>query len=292
MTSEFNSRSVREQYADFDGRIKEQMSALLADNRYPMFTREVADERLAGRGLDRDVDVGDLITYNGKGDQQEIRFILTANRSGLTETGKFALGLINPHSTYTGTGALNLAEARDIENKVVSGAYDAINGDGVISVKRKDIGTINERLKGVQSVLDHKGWRILLRHPDEVPKEFAEDWEGAKEYVEKVVFSKYDEAMGMYLSNGEKVPILRAFCVDWLDDNCGSGAYDGDRLDDDNGRLVGVAPEAPIALGKNDQSVKPYSLADLAEFDEALAKSNGVVAPELLDKFRKVRSKL
>lgn len=185
MTSEFNQVQVRERYADFDGKIKEQMPLLLADSRYPMFTRYLAEQRVQGRGIGRYVDTGDLVTYNGKGDNQEIRFILTANRQGLTETGKFALGLINPHSSYV-NGALNLSEAKDAQGKDVNGAYDAISGSGVIAVKRKDLGILGDRMTQEQ-VLNHKGWRILLRHPDEVPAEFAEDFEGAKEYVDKVV---------------------------------------------------------------------------------------------------------
>src|SRR3989344_5640411 len=111
MSSEFNSVQLREKYADFNGKIKEQMPLLLADNRYPMFTRELAEQRVQGRGIGRYVDTGDL-------------------------------------------------------------------------------GTLGNRMTQEQ-VLNHKGWRILLRHPDEVPVEFAEDFEGAKEYIGKVVFSRY-----------------------------------------------------------------------------------------------------
>ena len=248
MTSEFNAHPVREKYQDFDGKNKEQMSLLLADNRYPMFTTQVFEERVLGRGIGRYVDTGDLVTYNGKGDNQEIRFILTANRQGLTETGRFALGLINPHSDYV-NGALNLTKAKDAQGKDVNGAYEAISGSGVIAVKRKDFGILGNRMTQEQ-VLNHKGWRILLRHPDEVPVEFAEDFEGAKEYIGKVFFSRYDQAMGMFPSDGEKVPTLRAWSVGRLDGYYWSVAFGRYWLAADDGCSVGVAPEALSAPNK------------------------------------------
>jgi len=248
MSSEFNSVQLREKYADFNGKIKEQMPLLLADARYPMFTRELAEQRVQGRGIGRYVDTGDLVDYKGKGDNQEIRFILTANRQGLTETGRFALGLINPHSDYV-NGALNLTKAKDAQGKDVNGAYEAISGSGVIAVKRKDLGIIGARMTQEQ-VLNHKGWRILLRHPDEVPVEFAEDFEGAKEYIGKVFFSRYDQAMGMFPSDGEKVPTLRAWYVNGLVGSSRSDAVDWNWLDDVNGCSVGVAPEALSAPNK------------------------------------------
>ena len=290
MSSEFNSVQLREKYADFNGKIKEQMPLLLADARYPMFTRELAEQRVQGRGIGRYVDTGDLVDYKGKGDNQEIRFILTANRQGLTETGRFALGLINPHSDYV-NGALNLTKAKDAQGKDVNGAYEAISGSGVIAVKRKDLGIIGARMTQEQ-VLNHKGWRMLLRHPDEVPKELAEDFEGAKEYIGKVVFSKYDQAMGMFPSDGETVPTLRAWFVSRLDDCSRSNAGGRCGLDNDNGCSVGVAPEAPNALDTNVQQVKAYSPADLATFDNAVRGLEGVLNPALLRPFQQLRSKL
>ncbi|MBS3090064.1 hypothetical protein J4461_04290, partial [Candidatus Pacearchaeota archaeon] len=97
---------------------------------------------------------------------------------------------------------------------------------------------------------NHKGWRILLRHPDEVPVEFAEDFEGAKEYIGKVFFSRYDQAMGMFPSDGEKVPTLRAWYVNGLVGSSRSDAVDWNWLDDVNGCSVGVAPEALSAPNK------------------------------------------
>ena len=246
MTSEFNPVQVRERYSDFNGKIKEQIPLLLADRRYAMTTAELSEQRLQGRGIGRYVDTGDLVAYNGpKSGDQEVKLILTANRKGLTDLGRFALGLINPQSDYI-NGAVNLAQARNVTGKKVDNAYEALSGNGVIAVKRKDLGIL-ESLLTQKQVLDHKGWRILMRHPDEVPKEFAEDFERAKEYVSKVVFSRHNDAMGMFTANGETVPTLRAWYVNWVDGSRRSRADGGNYLDDDGGRLVGVAPEAPIA---------------------------------------------
>jgi len=285
MSSEFNPVRVRDKYADFNGKIKEQMQLLLADGRYPMFTRELAEQRVQGRGIGRYVDTGDLVTYNGKGDNQEIRFILTANRQGLTEVGRFALGLINPYSDYM-NGALDLTKAKDAPGKDVNGAYDAISGSGVIVVKRKEI--IGARMTQEQ-VLNHKGWRILLRHPDEVPAEFAEDFEGAKEYIGKVVFSRYDPAMGMFLSDGEKVPTLRAWCVYGLGGSDGSDAIGRYRLVDDGGCSVGVAPGAPNALGNVEQRVASPERRILT-VDEVLEETSqtSAYAPDQIKKLQNI----
>ncbi len=294
MTSEFNARSVREKYDDFNGKIKEQISLLLADRRYPMFSTQVFEERLQGRGIGRHVHTGDLVAYNGpKSNYQEVRIVLTANKSGLTEVGRLALNLINPQSDYV-NGALNLNKARDAKGKVVNGAYDALSGNGVIIAKRKDLGILNQDLTHEQR-MNHKGWRILARHPDEVPKEFAEDFEAFKTYSESVVAQRYNQAMGFYLADGETVPTLRAFYVGRLDVGRGSGADGFTVLVYDNGRLVGVAPEAPNALDTNipnSQSVKPYSLEDLAAFDHSVKALENVINPDLLKLFQQLRSKL
>ena len=97
--------------------------------------------------------------------------------------------------------------------------------------------------------LSSVGWRILARHPDEVPKEFAEDFEVFKTYSEKVVVPRYNPAMGFYLADGEKVPTLRAWFVCRFDDVRWSRAVGDASLDGDDGYWVGVAPEAPSALG-------------------------------------------
>ena len=143
-----------------------------------------------------------------------------------------------------------------------------------------------------EQVLNHQGWRILLRHSDEVPAEFPEDFEGAKEYIGKVVFSRCDKAMGMFPSDGETVPTLRAWYVYGLGGYYWSGAGDGNGLVSGSGCSVGVAPEAPNALGTNVQQVKAYSPADLATFDNAVKGLEGVLNPALLRPFQQLRSKL
>ena len=291
MTSEFNAHPVREKYQDFDGKNKEQMPLLLADNRYPLFTTQLFEERVQGRGIGRYVDAGDLVAYDGlKKDDQEVKIILTANRSGLTEVGRFALSLINPQSIYV-NGAVNLNQAKDAQGKEVREAYHTLSGSGVIAVKRKDLGILNQDMTQEQR-LNHKGWRILARHPDEVPKEFAEDFEAFKNYNLKVVSPKYTNAMGFYLADGEKVPTLRAWYVSWLDDLGGSWANGVANLVDDVGGLVGVAPEAPNARDINVQQVKAYSPEDLATFDNAVRGLEGVLNPALLIPFQQLRSKL
>lgn len=294
MTSEFNPVSVREKFKDFDGRIKEQMPLVLADSRYPMFITELFGQRAQGRGISRYIDTGDLVAYNGpKSDVQEIKFILTANKEGLTDLGRHALSLINPNSGYINQ-AVNLNDAVDATGKKISGAYETLQGNGVITLKRKDFGIIDTPIT-LEQFLNHKGWRVAVRHPDEVPKEFAEDFERAKEYAGRLVFSRYNNAMGMYLASGEKVPTLRAWCVVGLGDYRGSYASGNWDLDSGGGRLVGVAPEAPIALGTNASQiteVKSYTHSDLQAFDDAVRGLEVAVKPELLSPLRQLRKRL
>ncbi len=271
---------LRKKYETFPGLSREQMPKLLANNRYPMSSAEIFELRVkeSTRFLwNSYVKVGDLAAYDGsRSDEQEIKFILTTTRAGVTDIGKFALGLINKKSKYTG-GGLDLTRAYDsLANKEAANAYEALQGNGVIAVKRKDIGILNQLLTQEQ-VLNHKGWRILARHRDEVPKEFAEDFEVFKEYT-RIVFSdlrrtsysrchlamgfsflircsNYDRIPGLPLPyNASVVPRLKTFCIaeklhGWFNV---TGWFDLDN-DDDNGYdyccpgndfFVGVAPEA------------------------------------------------
>lgn len=240
MASEFNAASTNDLFRDYDGRNNVQMPLLLRDNRYPMFTAQIIEERLQGRGLGRFVDTGDLVAYRGpRDDNQEIKFILTAKRNGLTPIGKFALDLINQQSKCT-FGAINLYDAKDSQGKRVPDAYESLTGPGVITMRGKDLGTIEKRMRS-KNILEHRGWRIRMRHPDEVPKEFAENFELAKEYVERIVSLQYDSAMGEHHARNVDVPTLRAWSIFGFDAGAGSDARCWTDLGDKVGRLVGVA---------------------------------------------------
>ena len=88
----------------------------------------------------------------------------------------------------------------------------------------------------------HPVWKALARD-DALLTEYTD-----RMFAEMKTRFTYDAAMGLYLASGEKVPSLRAACVGRLED--GSLFNGGDRLDYVDRRLVGVAPEALNAPGK------------------------------------------
>ena len=96
--------------------------------------------------------------------------------------------------------------------------------------------------------------------------------------------------MGVYLSDKQKVPTIRAWCVRRLVYR--SDAYGGYDLDNDDGRLVGIAPEALSAPGKGASNVRAYSIADLQSFDSTMKGLEAIVRPELLEPFAQLRKKL
>ncbi len=222
-----------------------QMSKLLADNRYPISTIELFERRVKDSAdlpdwIENDFNTGDLVIYNGStSDYQEIKFVLTTTRTGVTDFGKFALGFINTKSHYV-KGGVNLTGAyNSITKKKIANGYDALQGNSVIALKRKDIGILQENLT-LEQVLNHKGWRILARHPDEVPEEFAEDFEIFKEYTGKVVFFRHNKAMGMATLDGGIIPMLKAWHIGRL--GSGSDACGSSNLEYKYVSFVGVAP--------------------------------------------------
>ena len=84
-------------------------------------------------------------------------------------------------------------------------------------------------------------WNALVRSPSFVIGNYF-DSRLLKEYARRIIFTRFNNAMGFYLSYVPIKPRLRAACVDWLE--YGSRLVGGFHLDYDYGRLVGLAPEA------------------------------------------------
>ena len=85
---------------------------------------------------------------------------------------------------------------------------------------------------------------------------------------------KFERAMGIYLDSGERANAwMGALYVDRLDDYRGLGASGGTYLDDDFGRLVGVAPEALVRLEKRLYDEKRIHV----DFVRALTEGEGDV---------------
>lgn len=122
-----------------------------------------------------------------------------------------------------------------------------------------------------QEVIDNRIWRVLARHPDEVPKELAYDPNLLKETVDLVFTTgNFDKAMGIYLTSPENA--MRLWLVGSL--GYGSNATGCDGLGSDCGRLVGVAPEAQESA----TLVQPLESRILKELDAQRAFThNGTI---------------
>ena len=66
----------------------------------------------------------------------------------------------------------------------------------------------------------------------------------------------------------------------------------GSSTGNDNGRLLGIAPEAQNASGKGASNITTYTMADLQKFDEAMKGLEGTLHPDILKPFDELRKKL
>ena len=117
---------------------------------------------------------------------------------------------------------------------------------------------VYERLQGVFCTLEQRRrlnkdfiledalvsleWNMFARHQSFVGAEKAWESRLLNEYTRRVVFSQFENAMGIYLSAAPEKQRLRAACVYRLGD--WSLFVGWCSLDSDYGRLVGIAPEA------------------------------------------------
>ena len=212
-----------EQYKDFPGRIIDQMPILIKEGRYPISSAELMEKRLEySSSSDEEVKNNWLYNHFHTGDGQARRL-----------DGRVKI-------------ALDSQELRELnpKTKLINGAlpqsgeeYDRLKG--IELTKEEVTNYVQGRNLTKQEVLNNKLWRILARHPDEVPKELARDKNLLPEYANLVFSEGFDTGMGIYVSSPEDA--LRLWYVYWL---YGGSVAGGDgRLDGSSGRLVGVRSE-------------------------------------------------
>jgi hypothetical protein len=115
------------------------------------------------------LDTSDLMIYP-KGDNENIYVLLTVNNQNrITENGREALTLFKPEN-------INVTE--DYSDGIIVKQLDKLNGNGFIRIPRK--GMIINKLYSGKKALKEQIWRVLMRHPDEVPAEFAEERDSLK----------------------------------------------------------------------------------------------------------------
>ena len=219
-------------YQEFYGRNTEQMPMLIKSGRVPMSAAGLMDRRLEVRDErfsqkvrsdwhDNYFDTGDGILYHPDG---KIKVVPDAQK----------LRDINPQSRLS-DGALVLP----------AGAYEAAQ---VTEFTKEDLRKIIKDSLTREGAKSNPVWQALAR-----------DQNRLNAYVD-FVFDEtqkrfgYDQNMGLYVRSAQKEPTARLVYVNRL--GSGSDAGGRDRLGYSNGRLVGVAPEAPVAQKPSAQTLE------------------------------------
>ena len=255
-----------EAYKEFYGRNVEQMPKLVAEGRVPMNASQLMQRRLDFRNgpeavktawMDNYFDTGDAVIYHPNGD---VKIVLDSQ----------TLREMTPESQRN-SGALVLGE--DV--------YKALQGE---VFKKGKLGKVNDSMSR-EDVKAHPVWKVLARDQallnDYTDFIFAE----SKERFD------YDTAMGVFPGScsGDE-PEMRAWCVWWLVNRSyaiGRGVFDRD-----NGRLVGIAPEALSAQGKGASNIKAYSMVDVQKARKQLDQIAQFMKPESVDKVKSLLGKL
>ena len=209
--------ATREAYREFYGRSVEQMPKLIADGRVPMNVAQLMQRRLDVRNSDADVktfymdncfDTGDAVAYHPDG---RIKIILDSQ----------TLREMTP-DTQRVDGALLLTE--DV--------YNALQGE---EFKKGKLGRTGDWLTREQ-VKTNPVWKVLARD-----QALLDDYVDSI-FVEGKQRFNYDTAMGVFPDSAGNEPKLRVWFVNRLENRSNAnGRYD---LDIDNGRFLGIAPEA------------------------------------------------
>lgn len=229
-----NLNDIRAPYQDFrtdeTPRYTEQMPLLIADGRSPITVAQVMDRRLHSEQTDWKTnyfDTGDAVVYSTDKD----RFKIVRSAPFLRD--------VTPKSRLS-SGALVLGD--DV--------YAGVDG---AEFSRKDLKPVLGRDLVAADVKKHPVWQYVVGDQS-LLDEYTD-----RMFAEMKTEHGYDDAMGIYLADAQKVPTARALVVGRLDG--GSRLGDGYGLDGGGGRLVGVAPEA---LGAKGVIIQPSLEASLA----------------------------
>ena len=216
----------------YEGRNVDRMPDLVKDGRIPMSSRaimrrrldvlnrkaetpqeEKANEKMKDSWLNNYVDTGDAVFYHPDGG---VKIVLDAPimRELTSESPLIA-------------GTLKLGEIKDES----VARYEALD---VPELQRKDLGTLRKSLTLAQAK-NHPTWKIL-----------ADGDQGLLNDYMTAIFNFYNisEGAAVYFDDARKVAHGRLWCLGY--NYYDSNAFGNDNLDDGDGRLVGVAPEAHV----------------------------------------------
>ena len=216
MTVDLNEPTGVKPYEMYEGRNTKRMPELLADGRTPASVADIMERRLNSQNPNWKslyFDTGDMVAYHPNGNIKVVR-----DAQLLREiTAK----------TKLENGALVLGD----------GVYESLDG---AEFKRSDM-AFDKDLK-VEEAKSHPFWQFVTRD-DALLSSYVDAM-----FPEMKAQFGYDKAMGIYLSGNPKQPQARALCVLGLGGRSRLSGRVGLALD--NGRLVGLAPEARSTHGK------------------------------------------
>lgn len=222
-------------YKDYPGRIVDKMPLLIADKRTPLSFAGVMKRRLetnAGygddsKGFDEYEDEHGIyhlgVCYDWEHNDFNTGDSLYSHPdgSGMIVLDDELVRGINPDTKLVEEGALDASEV-----------YDGVEG---IMLSKKEIQYAT--LRG-DEILDNKIWRILARHPDEVPAEFAEDEALLKEYVNNIMGR--ERSFELITEGTQDIPMMTLWECGSYEGNFATSSWN--RLDSKYGYLVGYAP--------------------------------------------------
>jgi len=235
-------------YSERYGRNTEQMPRLRADGRVPMNIAQLMQRRLDVGNSDSKVKTAWMDNYFDTDDGVAYH---PETKDWLIDLDSETLRGIHPNPKKLSNGAWLLGKDKDeafaiyeqIKNKPTSALIEA-----------KYLRNVNKQMSR-KDVKADPVWKVLAR--DQGLLNDYTDYifgEGKQRF-------NYDAAMGVFPDSAGDQPKMGAWCVGRLvyrSDACG-----GDVLDDDLGRLVGIAPEALSVPDKGASNVQRYTMEDL-----------------------------
>ena len=212
-----------EKFKEFYGKNIDQMPKLIKDSRTPLRTAGLMKRRLEVLATPGDIkdawwgnyfDTGDAVIYHPDG-----RFKIVTNAEPIWKE-------LSPKSKLK-NGALILPE----------GTYDKLDGESFTREEIKRYG-IAEKLLTMEEAKRNPIWKALAGGDQSLLDSYVDaTFKKAKED-----FDYTDGMMKIWLSQPQEVTAGRLWCVNRLNYfSDANGDYD---LDNKDGRLVGVAPEA------------------------------------------------
>lgn len=254
----------------FEGPNNREMPKLIAEGFVPASAAQIMRGRLEGKlSFDEYHDSGDVIVYHPDG-----RVKLVYDSKDLRK--------LNTESPLS-AGALVLPD----------GAWESLGGEE-FSHDRLALYVGKRRSK--DSTKGNPFWQWLARDDQALLDAYADQmFDRVKQR-----YGYDEEAMGIFISSSNNVPVLRLWCLGGVANYYGGNA-DGDcRLDYDGGRLAGVgAPEAPrgekarvSAPRKKVGRIGEPSYPKRPSLEEVLGVAMPYIADVNQDDFKLVLSKL